>query len=467
MRRANDGPGLCGRDILLGLSPAILFLASCAAIPPARNQGPIAEATPQPATLRSWHYFLEVPRPTRPDDGVWDDLVLLPPVFDAGRHDLADLRLFDVEGREIPYDLRVRRPDYRTEVLNAKEFNRARGPNGSAELALDLGSAAVEHNEVELTLPGTQYRRHARLEGSSDGQDWRVLVENDLFHFEHDKKQLEDRKLSYPPSRFRFLRVFVERDPVIDKNDTALAIPSAQISRRVEVPGELLTLPGPLQPREPIRTNDGPGSAWTIDLGGNNVPCEQIACDIADTEFVRNYRIEYCATADAETPFQSVSEGVWRRSAGDKHEPMVAEFGEVSARRMRIIVTDASNPPLNLRSATFSAAARQVVFPRPETAAAGPLRLYVGYPKAYTPRYDFARSLPTRLEPPPTRRLLGPRQENPAYVPEPKPLTDRWPWLIYVVLGAVSAVLGLIIIDLARQSIARHDTGQTTAAPPP
>jgi hypothetical protein len=34
------------------------------------------------------------------------------------------------------------------------------------------------------------------------------------------------------------------------------------------------------------------------------------------------------------------------------------------------------------------------------------------------------------------------------------PLTERWPWLIYVVLGLVSLVLGVLIVNVARTAIA-------------
>jgi hypothetical protein len=36
-------------------------------------------------------------------------------------------------------------------------------------------------------------------------------------------------------------------------------------------------------------------------------------------------------------------------------------------------------------------------------------------------------------------------------------LTERWPWLIYTVSGAIAAVLGGIIIDLARKVIPLRD----------
>jgi hypothetical protein len=324
-------------------------------------------------------------------------------------------------------------------------------------LTLDLGNPAVEHNEVQVQLVGSQYRRHSRLDGSPDGTDWRLLVEKSLLHFERDRDRFEDLALPYPPSRFRFLRVRVDPDPVVDKSPVKISV--AKVLRRVEVPGETLSLPGRIGARAPVPTSSGPGSAWIIDLGGNNVPCDQIDCEFADAEFVRNYSIESAATAEEDEKFRSVGGGVWRRNKGqDSKTPVVAEFGEVRARRLRLSVTDAGNPPLDLRSVIFHAAVRQVVFPRTDTSTSAVLKLYTGNSKAYPPRYDFAGNLNPRLEPPPVRRALGSRQENPAYVPEPKPLSERWPWLIYVVLGTAAVVLGVIIVDLARQAIVRHDT---------
>ena len=94
---------------------------------------------------------------------------------------------------------------------------------------------------------------------------------------------------------------------------------------------------------------------------------------------------------------------------------------------------------------------------------AGPWRLYFGNPKAESPNYDFARNLPQRIAPPPDRLTLGARQENPGYEPEPLPLTERLPWLIYVLLSAAVAVLALLIANLARASIQIADLREGTA----
>jgi hypothetical protein len=39
---------------------------------------------------------------------------------------------------------------------------------------------------------------------------------------------------------------------------------------------------------------------------------------------------------------------------------------------------------------------------------------------------------------------------NQEYKPEPKPLTERVPWLIYVVLAVSSIALALVLLSLAR-----------------
>jgi hypothetical protein len=43
--------------------------------------------------------------------------------------------------------------------------------------------------------------------------------------------------------------------------------------------------------------------------------------------------------------------------------------------------------------------------------------------------------------------------ENREYKPEPKPLTERVPWLIYIVLAISSIALAFVLWSLARTAI--------------
>ncbi len=43
---------------------------------------------------------------------------------------------------------------------------------------------------------------------------------------------------------------------------------------------------------------------------------------------------------------------------------------------------------------------------------------------------------------------LGPERDNPIYTPEPKPFSERAPWLVYVILAAASLALAAILANL-------------------
>jgi hypothetical protein len=142
---------------------------------------------------------------------------------------------------------------------------------------------------------------------------------------------------------------------------------------------------------------------------------------------------------------------------------MVIKFQEVQARRLRLTVTDHRNKPLTLTAARGQAAARQVVFERPEESQL-PLKLYFGNLSAENPNYDFARNLTEPLPEELPRVTLAAVEKNPEYIAPPEAFTERFPWLIYVVLSGVAVVLGAVILNLSRAAIANHDSAATITA---
>jgi hypothetical protein len=411
-----------------------------------------------PAGNSAFQYYQEINFPAQ-SAAKYFDFVLPVGVFDGARHDLGDLRLFDAAGGEVPYALRIRRGSEERVAIEAREFNRTHTEAGAAELSLDLGEKGFEHNEVEIRAAGDNFRRRATVEGSTDETDWRLLKEMDLVKFSTSAGNVDDFRLTYPASRFRYLRIRVQPDPAVDE-DKQVEIMEVAVRRTVEVPGEFVMWPATVSEREPVRTSGRvPGSAWRIDLGGKNVPCQTLLVDIANAEFNRQFEIEPLPPevtnefVDWATAYAS---GTWVRVAGEPVLPMAAEMGDAVATRLKLKVADHSNQPLHVTGARFSAPARQVVFAN-AAGLRGPLRLYFGDPAALPPQYDFDRNLPAKLSPAPERLKLGKREENPAYIPTPKAITERYPWLIYVVLTTVSLVLAALIAGLGKSAIARHD----------
>jgi hypothetical protein len=445
----------------------------------AAGQGAQDEAAPLRATeaLTAWEWFQHVRLPEEPGPGRYLDFLLTPAVFDKARADMQDLRLYDAKGEEVPFQVRVRRAVDERQPLEGRQFNESKSADRSIEVSLDLGEARMEHNQIDLVTGGTDFRRRVRLEGSDTGNDWNTIVDKEyVVKFQAGGQLVDVHQLNYPASRFRYLRVRVYPDS--SQEADAPAFNSVVVYRSVQVPGEYVTADAQLGPREPVPVSRAPGSAWTITFGGQAVFCEGLSFDIAEQDFVRGYQVEGGDTPErgqsmmpGEWPDekgrpQSIQEpargmviaaGEWRRRAGKEIKPLEVRFPEVLTRGLRLLVIDYRNPPLTVTGVKYKAAARQVVLARSEKHPR-PLRLFFGNPTAPVTNYDFARNLPDKLTPPPARgELTGPVEKNPEYRPAPKPLAERWPWLIYLVLGFASLVLLVILALLARKAVVRHD----------
>jgi len=401
--------------------------------------------------------------PTKKDHKLLLDFLLNESVFDGARPDLADLRLYDSSGREVPYALRVLRTEVQEQIIPHREFNRLTDSPHQDELSLELLEQPVEHNRVRFKLLGMGFRRRAEVEVSEDGTQWRKLGEKYLLRFQVEKQFLEDVHITYPPSRFRFLRIKVHRDPCLPNDSPGLE--GVEVLRWVEIAGETVWRDVQLPPREPTRSSRGPGSAWLIDLGGQNIPCEQLELTILEPEFVRDFEIQSWVRREGIIEnFYTIFAGTLRRQIGEEPRPIRIAFPEVVGSQLRLVITDHRNPPLGIASIRVGSSARQVIFAwTPDMGEE--LRLYYGNPQAEAPNYDFAKSLPAHLEPAPLRAILGAREANPTYVPPPVPVSERWPWLIYVVFGAVSLILALCIVAVGRETIARVDSDQATDQP--
>lgn len=437
-----------------------------------------------------WPFYQEIALPSEPSSEPYFDFIVPPSVFDQARTsdfgdsgtELADLRLLAADGQVVPYALRLRTPVNTTETVTTTEFNRTTTTDGASELTLDLGAKPPFHNEMEVSLGGQDYRRRAILEGSDDATAWQKITERNLVWFKEGDREFDGRKFTYAPSRFRYLRLRVYPDPVVDRDP--VSINAIVVKHQVTVPAELVTLPATLERREPTRANGAPASAWIIDLGANHMPVHLLNVDVPDADFNREYVLQAGGPPDSGQGFQWAASGTWTRAIGDPPKPLVAElpasyqgssyspydststlseqpYTEIHARRLRLEVVDHSNPPLTIKGVTFTAAARQVIFAN-TPGLKGPLRLYYGNLLAEPPHYDLQGTLPARLDPAPRRLTLAERQANGNFLPEPQPFTERWPWTIYVALGAVSVVLAAVVLSLSRTAIARADA---TAVP--
>jgi Protein of unknown function (DUF3999) len=394
-------------------------------------------------SLSLWPYYVEV-TPDQNSAGLYDLVVPLS-VMDKARSDLADLRLFDSTNREIPYAIRVRRDVDEKREIPTRLFNYGSSGPATGEVTVDLGENPGEHNEIEIETNGSNFRRQVVIEGSDSGSEWRTLSNDGLlFSFASQNNVAESERITYPTSRYRYLRVKVSRDQLTDKETPQVT--GVKVMMAVRDKG-LLSSWGVMVPSYQLQRNQGAhASVWALDLGGQ-VPCDRLKLEIQEESFSRPFQVE---AIDDPDNVRLIATGELTRHSGDGAKPLEIYFNqEEIVRKLRLQITDYSNPTLNITGIEASAPARQLVFELKEPTSQ-PLRLFFGNEAVPAPHYDFENELNARRSKEPAHSSLGSVLPNREYRPEPKPLTERVPWLIYIVLAASSIALAFILFSLAR-----------------
>lgn len=406
----------------------------------------------------SWAFLVEVTSGAGAP-GVYDFTLPLE-VMDKAREDLADLRLYDANGKEIPYAIRIRREVGDRLEVGGTQFNQATVGTTASEVSLDLGEDPGEHNEVDIDTSGSNFRRRVTVEGSDTGTEWKVLQTGALiFGFESQNKTVQSNRVTYPPSRYRYLRIRVFADELTDKGPPTIS--NVNAVKEIRAKGELTTWNVNLPSYQLLRNQGAPSSAWNIDLGVR-VPCDRLIVEVDDASFSRPFQIE--AGEDPQAMRLVASGELTRRVGEQPAPPIVIHFEqEEYVRKLRLLLKDYSNQTLNITGIKAGAPARQLVFELKEPPAL-PLRLYFGNRNATAPHYDFEKEIPAKLLSAPVRVGVGQIANNPEYKPEPLPLTERVPWLIYIVLAVSSLALGLILFNLARSTVA-SEHGKDSSAP--
>ena len=436
---------------------AIVVVLLAASLAPAQDDPDQAGKDERDPLLAHWQWRQEVRLPEK-REGPYLALPIPPAVFGKSQDDLRDLRLTDAKGNRIPYALRIMRPESKQTNLSARQYDAGPNPKSrSYQVSLELADVpAPGHNEIEIHTSGSNFRRRVEVVGSDTAafNDPQMLLDKKTYvvHYDVAGKTVELVRFQYDFKQFRHVRVSVFADATVDEEIPKIT--NVTVRRSIVVPGEFVTEPVKLGIQEQVRGDGGPGTAWMIEFP-DKMPCEMLTFEVDSLSSERPFRLQI---ANPNEPRQDVFRPEWRwRKDGDR-QLLEISFQEVIARRLRLIVTDFANEPMQVRSVQATRCVRILIFENPEDPKfTPPFRLYTGNAKADPANYVLAQKLPALLKPPPGVVGAGEFGPNPAYQPPPLTLHERMPWLVYVVLGIACAALLLILVSLAWQAIRRHD----------
>jgi hypothetical protein len=359
-------------------------------------------------------------------------------VYHRSQRSLADLRLVDNLGKEIPYSIYSQRESTTEESYEPKIFNRAILPAAYSTLTLDLEKDA-ESNTLILKTSNRNFKRRVEIAGSNDRKQWLVLkADGYIFDFSGDQK-IHLTTIKYPDSKFRYLEI-----KVWNGKEEPLAIEGARLSRVKTTPARRAVRNVRLHSRE--EDTKLKATICVLDLSYENLPSDMLTIDTPEANFSRMVEIQ--ASNDLKL-WGSAEQGDFYRFRTEKYsvEKKTLRFPEVRCRYLKLVIYNHDDPPLKLAAIEVQGVEEDLVC-RTETDRS--YSLYYGNPQAHAPRYDFERlknylSLETIV-----RVRLGSETENDSFRPSsPKrPWTERQPVLFWGVLILMVFGLGAYIVRL-------------------
>lgn len=437
------------RKIRATFIPAILMMASCLAASDWKR----AESPRRAAVSLMQMPFkgvVEVP--------------ITPEIFDMARPDLADLRVASELGGETPYVLRFAKGKTYRIALPVKLYNKTYRADRQSSVTVDFGRKIMK-NRIEVTTPGTNFRRKVLVEGSDDGKIWETVREGAfLFRIASDaaRSKYDKKEISMPDNNQRYLRITVFNSPDdprrIDVDDVKVWRVTVEHAETAPV---VIAGFSTKQKKDETRV--------CLDLGYRNLPLHRLRLNFSDADFFRRISIsgrnreKRTITTPVEDgpPREKVVDEAWvpvttgaiyrYSSGGAADESLSLNMQRAAYRYLRIIIRNGDDPPLCYTGASVNRLVHRLVFqPGDEVDHF----LYFGNPDTSRPNYDLKHYVSRLRAEGIAVAALGESVPNPFYAGEDKalPWSEKFKWLIWLALLGMIALLAFMVRRIAKEA---------------
>ena len=394
--------------------------------------GASALSTDLPSAWRSWRYSRAIDS-ARAE--VLNYIILDRDVFSHSEDQLADLRIIDDLGHEIPFEVRSQiTPPPQPVSVPATVRENSFVPGQFTQVVLDLGERASFHNSVRVQTTESDFINWVEVAASDDAHQWRIVnARAPISRFR--KENLEGNQLvRYSENNARYLRMRIQ-EAEHTFQVTGMEVFSSP-AFKAEIPSESGALLGAALP--PDSTNAPSQTQWTVDLGAGPIPIARFNFETTQPEFYRAVRL---LNSTDEKEWQSVGGGEIHRFlvSGRTEESLAVNCYEMwGPRYWRVEVLNASDAPLSEVRLSLTMPLRFALF---HPASGRSYRLIYGNFRATHPQYDLARTLHIQPNEVMAHLVLGAEESTSNYA-DPRPFTERHPNLLWIALGIAVVLLG-------------------------
>ncbi|MFZ1972278.1 MAG: DUF3999 family protein [Candidatus Acidiferrales bacterium] len=405
-------------------------------------------AAPLPSAWKQWRYSRAIELPTRgaaTGVGQFADVVAPPDLYTHTDTGLADLRVIDDQGTEIPYVIFQRVGSSRSSALPTTLRENSFSAGAFTQLVLDAGAHAPFHNALRIETGVSDFIEWVQVEASDDGHVWRMVEERaPIFRFlknAHEGTQV----VHYSENNAQYLRV-----RILDGNERFL-VTGAQILHETMEPAERVPLKMALVPdaKQPADR-----SVWDAELGGAVPLVTEVRFEVsAPPEFIRSVNI---LSSDDGKDWQSLQAAeIYRYRRADTRLEQLAVIVSTSrgrSRYLRVEIMNGNDAPLEATAPKLYITPQHIAF---EQQPGRSYRLIYGQERAEGAEYDLVRRVnAARLVA--VAGQLGPEEVNSDWV-DPRAWTETHDMFLWVVMLAAVLLIGYAAVRSLRKSAAAPD----------
>lgn len=352
-------------------------------------------------------------------------------VFSRARPDLGDLRVFDDLGRETPYVIYLQTVARRAPVSFHFEIVTYNRMEEAEEFTLLRPRNAGPFHEIEFVIQGTDFHKRVEVSAGSHATAMAPVASDVIFDFS-SRVNLRKTRVSLPETDAAAVQVTLRDLHAPGPSDPAMRLKYEDLEFWTAGSGDgafrikqILGWSGESKSQEHFYdsvTMKHPSPR--VDENGNSlvdlnvrVPMAYVTLDVANPYFYR--RVQVLTTGNQEDEWRLAGTGVIYKAPGmPASEDTI--YLETPLARLRFVVLNEDNPPLNVQSIEVGWIRRNLYFV-PE--AGRTYRLFVGGELVRLPRYELRNLIPSdhaELMRFPELSLAG-LEANPAFAPQMAP----------------------------------------------
>jgi hypothetical protein len=401
--------------------------------------------TPLPAAWKHWHYSRAIELPTPNPTGTTQlvDVVAPPDLYAHAQPRLADLRMIDDHGAQIPYVMFQRLGTSNSASLPTTLREDSFTAGSFTQLVLDAGRRAPFHNAVRIQTGASNFIEWVTVEASDDGHVWRMVQERaPIFRFRKDSHE-GTQVVHYSENNAQYLRV-----RILD-GDNQFLVSGADILHEVVEPAERV----PMETATVADAKPPAGSSvWSAELGAATLLVTEVRFDVsAPPEFIRSVQIS--ASAGGKDWWSLRNAEIYRYRQADAQQEQLAvtvSNGSAESRYLRVEIVNSNDAPLVEAAPKLYITPQHIVF---EQQPGRSYRLIYGQERSEAAQYDLGRRETAAQMAAAVAGQLGPEEINSGWV-DPRPWTETHDIFLWLVLLAAVMLLGYAAVRSLQRSAA-------------